>query len=345
MAIGHILTGDTSSISKINAAIDKANLVDNKADTTALAAEVTARAAALTAEASTRAAAVSAEAAARAAADNNLQAAISNVVGDLAQEVSSRAQAVAGEAQKRAAADSAEAKARTSADEAEIQARQLAVSAEASARTIADSRRPEFGQSTCPIRPGEAIRFFTGSLEGNPTDVIPLPDSMVASSSSGLVARLSGAGIIAPVAVWRIEPAHVYRVRFVVRRETDTEDPSNDAVRLGVRWLNSNRTGATATDLANILDFTVSDGRAEYTFSVAATDAPDVDAAPPAGAVYFRPFVRTFGGGVTHVEVIEVVDATSSAVWSPDVDLINREIASLTAQVQALADRVMALEA
>ncbi len=298
MAIAPITVGDVDSISKINQAIEKANLVDGKASQSALDTEVSARAsgdASLQAQVNLRATAtaLSAETSARQAADGNLQ-------GQIAAEVDTRA--------------------------------------------AEDAKRPLFAQAQPPIRPGEAIRFFTGSLDGEPTGMQPLPDADSVSSTYGRAAQIDGAGIVAPMAAWRLEPGHLYRLRFVVRRVVDTEDPSNDAVRLGVRWLKSDKTGAGSTALANILDLTVEDGRVEYVFTLAAADAPDVDAVPPVSGIYFRPFVQAFGSGMTHVEVIQVVDATDAVVWSPDVEILRREIAALTAQVQTLSDRVHTLE-
>lgn len=293
MAIDHIFVGDTGSISKINQAIDKANLVDGKANQSELSAEISAR-----------------------------QSADANLQMQIAAEVTARQTAVSGEAQVRQGADQAEVDARTS----------------------EDAKRPVFGLSVPPIRPGEAIRFFTEDLDGEPSSLAPLPDSAAVSSQFGKVAQIDGAGVVAPLAVWRIEAGHLYRVRFVVRRSINTEDPANDAVRLGVRWLSAEKGGVGTAQLANILDLTVEDGRVEYVFTLATADASDVDAVPAAGGIYFRPFVRAFGSGVTHVEVIQVVDATDAVVWSPDVELLQREIAALNAQIQTLSDRVQTLE-
>lgn len=320
MAIDHISVGDTGSISKINQAIDEANKVAGKAEQSALTSEISARTSAdagLQSQINLRAtsSALASETSARQSADANLQT-------QIAAEVTARQQAVSGEAQARQSADQAEADARIS----------------------EDAKRPVYGQTQPPIRPGEAIRFFTDDLDGEPSALAPLPDSAAVSSQFGKVAQIAGAGTVAPLAVWRIEAGHLYRVRFVVRRAVDTEDPANDAVRLGVRWLSASKDGVGTTQLANILDLTVEDGRVEYVFTLATADASDVDAVPAAGGIYFRPFVRAFGSGVTHVEVIQVVDATDAVVWSPDVELLQREIASLNAQIQTLSDRVQTLE-
>lgn len=271
MAIAPITVGDVNSIDKINQAIEKANLVDGKAASGSLDAEVFVRQ----------------------QADENLQKKIDTETLALRQ---------------------------------------------------ADTVRPQRAETPMPIRPGDSIVYFTSQIDGEPSAVTPLGTGVVASSQSGKVAALAGAGAVAPIGAWRIEPGHVYRVRYVVQRAVNTDDPSNDAVRLGVRWLKADKSGVSTTELANLLDITVSDGRLEYVFTLATADASDIDAVSPTGAVYFRPFVRTFGSGVTHVEVIEVVDATDAVIWSPDVELLQREIAGLNARLNDALDRIQTLE-
>lgn len=179
-------------------------------------------------------------------------------------EATTRANAINAEATTRANADAAESQARINGDTAETQARAIAVNnlqgqinlratksdlaeeagarqagdeAEATMRVAADELRPTFSKVSGAIRPGEAPSFFAAEVDGEPDTLEPLSSADVAASTDGKVAKIDGAGVIAPVAVWRIEPGHLYRVRFVVRRAIDTEDPANDAVRLGVRWL------------------------------------------------------------------------------------------------------------
>jgi hypothetical protein len=430
MAIGHISTGDTSSISKINEAIDRVNAFeDGKVDNVIGTGRVLGRSSASTGEVGSLIVTGGLEAVSgdlRIANEGVVSAklgpgsVLNNKMADvptntfkgrvasgtgaptdltvaqmktalgiaaletaLSDEVTARTDADTAEANTRAAADtaetnarvaavSAEASARAAADSAESQARALAVNNlqsqidlratkvelseetearqdaiadEAEARVASDAERPTYARVAGATRPGEATSYFTEELDGEAETLEPLPASDATASSSGKVAKLTGAGTIAPIAAWRIEPGHLYRVRFVIRRVIDTDDPANDAVRLGVRWLKSDKTGAATTELVNLLDLTVADGRAEYIFTLATVGADDVDAVSPVDGIYFRPFVRTFGGGETHVEVIQVVDATDAVVWSPDVELLMREIAALTAQVQSLTDRVTTLEA
>ncbi|MCJ8051679.1 hypothetical protein GB928_004185 [Shinella curvata] len=419
MAIGNISAGDTSSIAKINEAIDRVNVFeDSKVDNSIPTGRVLGRStagtgavSALTVTGGLEAASstlriadngvTTAKVASKAITNNELADAatqtfkgrlaagsgpvsdltvsqmktalgISALEAGLSDEVSARTNAVNAEATTRANADAAESQARINGDTAETQARAIAVNnlqgqinlratksdlaeeagarqagdeAEATMRVAADELRPTFSKVSGAIRPGEAPSFFTAEVDGEPDTLEPLSSADVAASTDGKVAKIDGAGVVAPVAVWRIEPGHLYRVRFVLRRAVDTDDPANDAIRLGVRWLKSDKSGSATAALANLLDVTVADGRVEYVFTLATVSGDDVDAVSPPDGVYFRPFVRAFGSGETYVEVIQVVDATDAVVWSPDVELLMREIASLTAQVISLNDRVSSLEA
>ncbi len=75
---------------------------------------------------------------------------------------------------------------------------------------------------------------------------------------------------------------------------------------------------------------------------MAAASPPSVGAA--LRAIGDQDVFVDLNSGMTHVEVIQVVDATDAVVWSPDVEILRREIAALTAQVQTLSDRVETLE-
>lgn len=249
--------------------------------------------------------------------------------------------ALTAETQARQQTITSEANARQQADEAEAQARQQADAAEAQARAAGDNLRVTYAEASSPlIRPGEANRFFTADLDGQASAVNPLPDGAKAVTDNGSVAVVSGAGTVAPIAAWRAEPGRQYRVRFVFRRAVDTEDPANDAIRMGLRWLKKDKSGLSTTILADILDVTQDSGRLEYFFNFAAVNADTIDATAPAGAVYVRPFVKAFGSGVTHVEVIEVTDLSNAVEFAPDVSEFRRQLAGFDYRLESFTDRI-----
>lgn len=302
MAIDHISVGDVESISKINQAIDKANLVDDKADKSALLAEITARQDGLAGESAARISADNAEAVARAAGDASLQSELA----------------------------------------AEVAARQVAVAAEAVERGSGDLARPTYAESVpSQWRPGDAARFFTSDLV---TGAQPISDEWRIISASGAVIAIPGAGKVAPRPPCRIEPGHQYRIRVVFQRGTDTDDPANDAVRVGLQWLTKTKADGGMTVCADVLDVTVASGRLEFSFNIARENSDNIDFVAPSTAIYARPFVQAFGSGITHVEVVEIVDLSIAADWSPDVSTLQREIAGLRAQIESLNDRISTLE-
>ena len=308
MAISHVAHGEggASVRGKINQVIDKANLVDGKAEQTALVAETNARQAALVAEANAR------------------QSAISN----LQEQVNQRAtkQALQSEATDRANGDTANAQ---------------AVQGEAAARVAGDNARVTYAEAASePTRPGEANRFFTSDLVGDPATVTPLPYGWKVIGPNGAVVAIPGAGKVAPLAVRRVEQQRQYRLRVVFQRAANTEDPANDAIRIGLQWLDRDKGDAGRTICVDLVDITTASGRLGYFFNFATADADNIDFTAPVGAVYVRPFVQTFGSGVTHVEVIEIVDLSDSIEFSPDVSEWMRQLAGFNYRLEDAATRL-----
>ena len=108
--------------------------------------------------------------------------------------------------------------------------------------------------------------------------------------------------------------------------------------------LTNAKAGLSTTVLADLLDLRVANGRLEYRFNFATVAADNVDAAAPDGAVYVRPYLRTFSYGTTQVEVIEVTDLSLASDWSPDVTALQNEIAGLTQRLDDALARIETLE-
>ncbi|SOC45774.1 parallel beta helix pectate lyase-like protein, partial [Rhizobium subbaraonis] len=282
MAIAPITVGDVDSINKINQAIEKANLVDGKAEQAAVDAKASQTA--LDAEVSARTSAVTA-----------LQA-----------QVNAKA--------SKSALDTTNAAVATKASQADLD------------MTAADVGAGNWS------RPGEAGRLWTQQVEGNPGQTPPLPTSMVAVDSEGSVVRVTGAKTVGPIRATRIEPGRIYRVRFVVRRRENPADPSSHTVRLAVRWLARGK-GALSTAMGIVQDIaalTVAGGRTEISAVIARSAGVGVNLVAPSGAVYFRPFVQTYGDdGVTDIEVVDVVDITDAVSVPVDVGQFESRVEAL----------------
>lgn len=194
-----------------------------------------------------------------------------------------------------------------------------------------------------PGRIGEPGRFATPDVVGAPESVTLLDeDTRAVSATSGAV-RAIRAGYVAPIAVKRIEPGRQYRLRFVVQRIEDTTAPTTDAICLGVAWLKADKSGVSETTLAQVVDVVVDSGRLEFSYIIARTDADNVDAVCPAAAVYLRPFVRCYGSGLTHIEVIECADLSDAIDWSPDVSEFRNELAGVTQRMGSAEEQIASL--
>lgn len=112
---------------------------------------------------------------------------------------------------------------------------------------------------------------------------------------------MSNPQIIAPVGVYGVDPGLLYEARFRVQRQQDPVDPLNDAVQLGIRWLDHNKDDAGAAIVAD-LPLVIADGVQQRSARVGLGG----EHTPPAGTVYCRPYVACYGDNhLTDVIVIE----------------------------------------
>lgn len=177
-------------------------------------------------------------------------------------------------------------------------------------------------------RPGDTPWLHgSGIAGGNPYTLPPVTN--VAVAAEGAVGRIVGAGVISDRRLHVLEPDRQYGVRFAVRRAVNTPDPAGDAVRLAIAWYDRFGSLSGTTALENLSPLTTAMGRQSRFFIVSRLPGNDVVAAP-AGAVYSRPFIQTYGaGGQTDVEVIDWEDVTGNEVWSPDVGELQGRVVAL----------------
>jgi hypothetical protein len=175
-------------------------------------------------------------------------------------------------------------------------------------------------------RPGERPALWASGLPGSAE--ADTPPTALTTNAAGDVAYVDGAKIVATTAVYRLEPGHTYRARFVVWRLVDPVDPAGDSVRLAIQWLRAKKTALSQTTVVNIDDLVVASYRQEVTAIISGVSGGDVTW--PSGAIYAAPFVQTYGSICrTAIEVIEWRDITDVAVIAPNVDSISARVSAL----------------
>lgn len=196
-------------------------------------------------------------------------------------------------------------------------------------------------------RPGDSPSAFTASLAGGPSATLAPLTAKPIGDSDGLVIRQFSAGVVAMRRLAPIERNRSYRVRFAVRRRVNAHDPSNDTVRCAVLWLNASLQPVGPASVTVINDFTAlttAQGRQEVTALVARVSGPEITAVAPAGTRYARAFVECFGGAqATDIEIVDLVDVTDAAVWTPDVAGLSTRVGAI--ESLDAGDRLDALEA
>jgi hypothetical protein len=200
----------------------------------------------------------------------------------------------------------------------------LAQSAADAAQTTADAAQADATEALTQIdalegaagvvdRPGDAVALY-GTLATGTAAAMPRVDpAWVATSAAGNVVRVNSATaddpqVIAPAAAFTVGP--VSDIRWQVQRQTDPADPLNDSVTLAVRWLTNTYAGvAGAAGISTVanLPLVVADGVVTRTARIGGGGL-----VPPAGAVYFRPYVQLFGNNHVTDVIVLGVDAACS---------------------------------
>lgn len=198
-----------------------------------------------------------------------------------------------------------------------------------------------------PPRPGDTVEAFGETKTGPASAVAPIDPAWVTDTPAGAVIRVdSGVATsraqavdtssdnmvttqlnspvltdegsltqtIATRSAFPVEAGHLYQIRWKVQRQVDPIDPLNDAVVLGIQWLDYQK-GPVGSSTIATLALTMVDGVVEHRVLAALPPQAMADILAPAGAVYFRPFVDLYGdSGVTDIIVLEAQDVTGLAV-------------------------------
>lgn len=181
-------------------------------------------------------------------------------------------------------------------------------------------------------RPGEYLDGWTTSLSGSPESVSGLNGvsgiSQALHASLGRAVRITDAALkVCSRAPCALQPGRVYRLEYDYMREVNPADPLNDALTIGVQWLDSDFSALSGDGgrFEFVLPTPVENQRVSsritgLTFSL---DIEGVDHVIPASACYAREVFEAFGED--HETVIGLVrfhDVTET--W-----LIDRETAAI----------------
>lgn len=193
-------------------------------------------------------------------------------------------------------------------------------------------------------RPGDSPFLFSAQLSGRAELVPTYDDASVVRDSDGRVIEEVGAAIVAMVDPIWVETGRTYLARGVVRRRSNPEDPAGHTMQLAVAWLDSFGmqigTGVLHDDSAVM----TGDGRVVLSGRFASAAGTGIAAVMPAGAIEARVYLRSFGeDGRNHFEFLDVVDLTDALAYSPDLTVLEAEVAALVAL--DIGPRLEALEA
>lgn len=178
----------------------------------------------------------------------------------------------------------------------------------------------------------ELASMWSAAVAGEPTTRAGIPATdFVNVSQDGQVIQVTGAAVRAPRAAYRLFAGHLYEVIAYVHRQTNPTDPAGDSVAFRAAWLDITKAqlgGAATLDSRTLMS---GDGLWGFRKVVSLAAGTGVDVVAPAGAVYWTPFVQTFGAnGVTNVlPYIRVTDLTSNTLVSADVTALNARVTAL----------------
>ncbi|MEJ7933479.1 SGNH/GDSL hydrolase family protein [Sphingobium sp. AN558] len=168
--------------------------------------------------------------------------------------------------------------------------------------------------------PGDSLMRFTSYSQGE-ADVSPPPVGTVVNNADRRVLRVTGNDRTALRERVAMEADRIYRLRYRVKRQVNSTNPTADVIRFSASWL----TNAKAEISFGVFEdkvLQVSAGAYDVQFTVSRESGLGIDFTAPSNARYFVPFVYTFGAG--HQTDIEIID------WED----ITAEIALINAQAQ-----------
>lgn len=231
----------------------------------------------------------------------------------------------------------------------EENAREAGDVAGATARAVGDEREAAdrvagdvaglvaaLGAITAVLYPGVAPHAFSNAAVGAIADLLPLDPAAVIAPILGPAWRIDGAGLVSPRAAILVDPDAIWVLQARFWRAVDVVDPNNNAVDLGIQWLDRDGRDAGTTLLSRATDLMVQDGPRTLTFRVPSLRDAQPAIVLPSSAVSWRPFLRTYGAdGATAVAMLGARDATFAGVYAPDVTTLAARLRTVEGQLAA----------
>lgn len=159
-------------------------------------------------------------------------------------------------------------------------------------------------------RPGDSRSLFiltNGSA-------IQIPPSAV-GSVDGTVLRVTGTAKVEAQVPTPIEPNKPYSFSVAYRRFTDSNDPANDGIIAGLKWLNGFKKEIGSINIVADNTLLVSSGRRTQQAIVGLAGTSGATVFAPTGARYAVPFLQTFGGAhQTNIEVCSIDEAEQALI-------------------------------
>lgn len=187
-----------------------------------------------------------------------------------------------------------------------------------------------------PRRPGVSPNAFGTTAIGSVAAISPLDPSACIATPFGPAYRISGAGSVALRAATPMDPDAIKILQVRYWRLADVLDPNNNAVEVGIQWLDAADGDLGRTLLRQDRSLMVQDGPRILTVRVPSLTGSVPVIAAPKGTVSWRPYLRTYGSdGATVIGVLGVSDATFAGVYAPDVSAIAARLGTIEGQLDA----------
>ncbi|KQP82849.1 hypothetical protein [Methylobacterium sp. Leaf117] len=185
-------------------------------------------------------------------------------------------------------------------------------------------------------QPGVSPIAFSATAIGSTEDAPALNANGRVSTALGAAYQITGAGLIAPRGTIAVDPDAIWILRARYWRLADVLDPNNNAVDLGIQWLDASDRDAGQTLIRRETNLLRQDGPRLLTIRVPSLvgDAPAI--VPPKGAVSWRPYLRTYGAdGATAIGLLGASNATFAGVYAPDVSALAARMGTIEGKIAA----------